>query len=95
MKIRLLLLTAILFLLSGCLATSSPPPAIRMPFPIVPDDLKVICPALGLIPENTNKLSDVIDTVTDNYTQYHECKLKVDNWIEWYNTQKQINDGIR
>lgn len=95
MKKQLLLLTAILFLLSGCLATYSPPPAVRLPFPAVPDDLKVACPELGLVPVDTDKLSDVINTVTDNYTQYHDCKGKVNDWIEWYNTQKHINDGIK
>jgi ubiquitin len=94
MKIRLLL-TVVAFLLSGCLATSSPPPIVIMPFPDVPEELKVACPDLGLVPTNTDKLSDVIDTVADNYTQYHDCRLKVDNWIEWYNTQKHISDGVK
>ena len=40
-------------------------------------------------------MSDVLETVTMNYSQYHECKNKVDAWIEWHKQQKQIVDSIK
>jgi len=45
--------------------------------------------------ENEKRLSKVIEVVAENYTQYHECKLKVDAWVEWYKQQKQISDSIK
>jgi hypothetical protein len=86
---RLLVLLPIL-LLSGCL-TSVP---VKRNFPEVPADLKVACPDLKETPDTT-KLSEVIGVVVDNYSQYHECRVKVDSWIEWYNTQKDIFDSVK
>lgn len=35
-------------------------------------------------------LSDVSRTVADNYAAYHECRLKLDIWLEWYQIQRSI-----
>jgi hypothetical protein len=43
----------------------------------------------------TTKLSDVVDIVVTNYGQYKECQVKVDSWIDWYNTQKQIFESVK
>lgn len=71
-------------LLTGCLSTP-----IKQKFPEVPKELMDACPDLQMV-EPTTKLSDVIRTVTHNYSEYHECRIKVDVWIEWYKTQQQI-----
>ena len=54
----------------------------------------IACPDLAQIPE-TNKLSEVLPVVADNYGQYYTCKDTVDSWIDWYNTQKKIFDNIK
>lgn len=87
MRIAILLMP---FLLAGCLATP-----VKRTFPEVPNDLKVACPDLKTIEPNTTKLSEVITVVTENYGQYQECKIKVDTWIEWYNSQKEIFDSVK
>jgi hypothetical protein len=51
------------------------------------------CPDLKTT-EPTEKLSEVLNVVVDNYGQYHECKIKVDTWVEWYNTQKNIFESV-
>lgn len=84
-----LFLIPVLFL-SGCL-TSTP---VKRNFPDVPKELMEACPDLKLV-EQTDKLSDVLKVVTDNYGQYHECKIKVDTWTEWYKTQKQIFESVK
>jgi len=90
-----LLLTSLLFvsvtMLSGCLATA---PVVQK-FPSVPPELLEACPDLKEVQPNTTKLSEVIGVVADNYSQYYQCKLTVDNWIEWYNTQKKIFDDVK
>ena len=88
MKRLLILLVAVA--LVGCSAV----PVVRH-FPEVPDELKNPCPSLKEIDVTTNKLSEVINVVTDNYSQYHECRIKVDSWIDWYNTQKEIFDSVK
>ena len=86
---RLLALIPIV-LLTGCLNTP-----VRRHFPEVPEDLKTACPDLEQVDPNTTKLSDVVRVVTDNYAQYHECRVKVDSWIEWYKTQRAIFDSVK
>jgi hypothetical protein len=86
---RLLILLSVV-LLSGCLATP-----VKRNFPEVPQDLMVACPDLKTIEPNTTKLSEVITVVTENYGQYQECKIKVDTWVEWYKSQKEIFDSVK
>jgi hypothetical protein len=87
MKLALLLMP---LLLAGCLSTP-----VKRTFPAVPDDLKIACPALQEVDPNTTKLSTVITVVTENYGSYQECKIKVDGWIEWYNTQRGIFESVK
>jgi hypothetical protein len=83
----LLLIPAVL--LTGCLVTP-----VKRNFPEVPPEIMLACPDLKTI-EPTEKLSDVLKVVTDNYGQYHECRAKVDAWVEWYKTQKQIFESVK
>lgn len=76
--------------LTGCSAV----PVARH-FPEVPDELKVACTDLQETDPTTVKLSEVITVVTNNYSQYHECRIKVDSWIDWYNSQKAIFDSVK
>jgi hypothetical protein len=85
---KLLLIVPVL-LLTGCLATP-----VQRSFPEVPEELKVACPDLMLL-EPTTKLSEVVSVVAKNYGQYQECQIKVDTWIEWYKTQKQIFESVK
>ena len=85
---KLLLIVPVL-LLAGCLATP-----VKRSFPEIPEELKVACPDLMLI-EPTTKLSEVVTVVTKNYGQYQECQIKVDTWIEWHKTQKQIFESVK
>jgi hypothetical protein len=80
-------------LLCGCLATT--PVSVKQPWPEVPEELMAACPDLQKVDESTTQLSDVISVVSDNYAQYKECRVKVDNWIEWYNTQKKIYESVK
>jgi hypothetical protein len=86
---KLLLLIPLVFVLTGCLDDP-----LVSDFPDVPKELKEACPALKQVDPKTTKLSVIVDSVIDNYSTYHECQIKVDEWIEWYNTQKKIYDNI-
>ena len=86
---KLITLLAVLAL-AGCSAV----PVARH-FPDVPDELKVACPDLQETDPTTTKLSEVITVVTSNYSQYHECRIKVETWIDWYNSQKKIFDSVK
>lgn len=61
-------------------------------FPSVPESLTQPCQNLKEIPISTTKLSDVLSVVTTNYALYHDCRVEVESWNEWYNTQKKIHD---
>lgn len=86
---KILALVFSVLLLSGCVATP-----VKRSFPEVPKELMVACPDLKNAPQ-TEQLSEVLKVVVDNYGQYHECRIKVDTWIEWYKTQKQIFDSVK
>jgi uncharacterized lipoprotein YmbA len=87
-------LLSIIFIvaLAGCASTS---PSTVKQFPTAATSLMQPCPDLTQVDPATTKLSDVLVVVTTNYSEYYECKVKVDNWIEWYNTQKTINDNVK
>jgi len=88
MKRLLIILTVML--LAGC---NDVP--VAQNFPEVPADLLVACPDLKLVDPNTTKLSEVVGVVADNYSEYQECRLKVDSWIDWYKTQQKIFDSVK
>ena len=71
MKKLPLLISAIL--LTGC-ATSVP---VVPKWPDVPKELLETCPDLKIVDHTNEKLSTIIDTVTDNYNEYYVCKDKV------------------
>lgn len=83
--IILLVSFAAALVLTGC--TTVPP--VYPKWPEVPQEIKTVCPALREI-EPTTKLSDVVKSVVENYGTYHECRIQIEGWIEWYNTQKII-----
>jgi hypothetical protein len=85
MKYSLLILALVL---AGC----TTPVPLAQKFPDVPEVLKEKCPQLQTITTETTVFSEITKTVTKNYTTYYECAVKLDGWIEWYNTQKSIFD---
>lgn len=84
-----LVLIPVMFLI-GCTATP-----VKRTFPEVPAELTAACPDLELVDPETQKLSDVVRVVTDNYTQYHLCREKVSAWNSWYKTQRMIFDSVK
>ena len=90
MRLLVLLLP---ILLTGCLATTNNP--VTMSFPQAPEELKVACDQLKQIPQDSEKLSELADTVIINYSQYHQCKVKVDGWNEWYESQRKIFESLK
>lgn len=86
---KFLVLVPIL-MLAAC-STTTP---VKRNFPDVPTEQLESCPNLKQT-EQTDKLSDVLKIVVDNYGQYHECQIKADAWIEWYKKQKDIFNNVK
>ena len=78
-------------LISGC-STTVP---VTVKFPDAPDMLQEKCASLKTIDGEKVSIVDLTKTVSINYQTYHECAIKVDSWIEWYNSQKKIFDSIK
>lgn len=87
---KLFILLSVL-LLTGCIG--SKPVVVKQVWPDVPKDLIQACPDLKTVKPDTAKLSEIIEVVADNYSQYYDCKAKVDDWITWYNSQRDIYNG--
>jgi hypothetical protein len=77
-------------LLTGC-STTVP---VVAKFPEVSKHLLVKCPQLNTVNDDA-KLSDISKTITMNYTEYYTCAVKNDAWIEWYQVQKNIFEGLK
>ena len=88
--IFIFIMGAAVLLMTGC-STTVP---VKAKFPEAPSITKVKCPQLEKVKEDS-KLSDVAKSVTNNYTTYYECAVKNDAWIEWYEVQKRIYEGIK
>ena len=84
-----LLTVCMALMLAGCAVPVS------RNFPDIPPALATSCDNLTLVPEGTEKLSEVLIVVTENYAKYHQCQIKVETWQQWYNTQKDIFDSVR
>jgi hypothetical protein len=75
-----------LVLLSGCSITAVP---VTPKFPEAPSTLLEKCAALKEVAEDAS-LTDFTKIVVENYVLYHECKIKVEGWNDWYTKQKAI-----
>lgn len=89
-----LMLAFTILALTGC-ASSGLGPRATMTWPDTPPDLKTACPDLAQVDTNTTKLSDALNVITANYSQYYLCKDKVDNWLDWYQTQQKIYNSVK
>ena len=78
-------------ILAGC-ATAVP---VERHFPDVPKEINEACHDLVMLKDDTSKLSDVVSNVSGNYSQYHECRGKVDAWVEWYKQQREIFEEVK
>ena len=79
------------FALTGCASTVP----VKMSFPQIPEALKESCPDLQQANPDSTKLSDALKVVTANYGQYHECRIKMDTWLEWHSSQKKIFEEVK
>lgn len=77
------LLLAIVFALSACASG----------IPKFPDKPNVgACPEYLETVEDGVKLSELLQTIKDNYITYHTCDAKVKAWDEWYDRQRKAWD---
>jgi hypothetical protein len=88
MKLYSLLFVA---LLSGC-STTVP---VVMKFPEAPPSLKQQCQPLKKIEGESVSIVELHKTVVENYTNYYECSIKVDEWNEWHTKQKKIFEEVK
>ena len=85
-----LVILALALTLSAC-STLVP---VSMTFPEAPGrQAQVACPNLQKLKDDA-LLSDVSRTITINYSTYYECAVKTDAWIEWYEIQRRIFEGV-
>lgn len=81
----------ILFLLlGGCTFRGNIPK-----FPDVPHHLTEDCADLTLIDDSEEKFSEVLKIITSNYGKYHECRIKVQLWNDWYTQQRKIYNNLK
>jgi hypothetical protein len=84
-----ILLFCAVMLLAGCQTIP-----ITQKFPDAPAILMDKCQSLETLDKPTVYLSELMTTVTNNYTKYHICANQVESWQDWYNKQKAIYDKI-
>lgn len=78
-------------ILTGC-STTAP---VVMKFPDVPEALMQNCEDLEKLPPGTKQLSTTAETVIKNYSKYHQCRIKVEEWQEWYKSNKKLFESVK
>lgn len=86
---QLLVISSVL-ILTGC---STVP--ILQSFPDIPPALKKSCADLEIVPGGTDKLSEVLTVVSENYARYHECSALNQAWQQWYSEQRKIFESVK
>lgn len=89
--IRFFFIIAVLgygILTTGCASTTVP---VTMNFPQAPEPLLMKPEKLDTLPEDADKLSDILDNSTVNYGKYRELQLKFFQWQRWYNTNRRLH----
>jgi hypothetical protein len=81
----------IALLLAGC-STTVP---VVAKFPKVPTELTEQCPPLKKLEGDQVNIVALHTKVVENYSQYYECSLKVEEWNTWYIKQKKIFEEIK
>jgi uncharacterized protein YcfL len=81
-----------LALLTGCSTTAVP---VRQKFPEAPEIIYERCLPLRKLDNEKSSLSEIARTVSENYTAYYECSVKVDAWRAWYRDQKKIFEEVK
>jgi hypothetical protein len=84
---KYLILVSLIFLV-GCQTT------VEREFPSIPPSLSFPCEDLDLISEDTDKMSEMLVVITNNYNSYHRCQAKVDAWLMWHKEQKEIFESV-
>lgn len=79
------------FFLTACktIYVPIPPPD----FPKVGEKMMHKCPDLREA-RDSEKLSELLDTVVQNYGEYHKCRAAVDAWHQWYKEQKDNHERL-
>lgn len=89
---KIILLAFIGVMLVGCSTTAV---SVKRTFPVVPEALLKECGTLNAINKPEVKLSELMDTVSKNYSKYHECAAVNEAWQEWYREQKKVFDEVK
>jgi hypothetical protein len=88
---KIILVSLLGVVLAGC-STTVP---VARKFPEVPEVLLKECGALSGIDKPEVKLSELMDTVSKNYSKYHGCAAVAEAWQEWYREQKKAFDEVK
>lgn len=86
------LVLPVVFFMAACTTkvyVPIPPPG----FPDIGVKMNYKCPELELA-KNSEKLSELLSTVANNYGTYHTCRAAVDAWHQWYQEQKANHERI-
>lgn len=88
---KIIVVSLLGIVLTGC-STTVP---VKRTFPEVPEILLKECGELNTINKPEVKLSELMDTVSKNYSKFHGCAAVVDAWQEWYKEQKKVFDEVK
>ena len=88
-----IIILGLAILLAGCSIVAP----VKRNFPDAVPALQEKCPELSTVESTGNAVSitDMLKTVVKNYGSYYECANKVDEWNEWYTTQRKIFENVK
>jgi len=82
-----LLILLFVVTIAGCANNTVP---VTLKWPTASDEMLAPPTDLTPLPEDKRTLTDMIENANDNFAQYYLLKERVETWIQWYNTNKNI-----
>jgi len=58
-------------------------------------ELQEPCPDLKKIEGDKVAITELLKSIVQNYSLYHQCSLKNDGWNKWYEDQKKIYESVK
>jgi len=82
---------SLILILAMCITGCTTAVPVTMKWPDAPERAGAFKTCADLQPlKEQPVLSDVSRVIADNYAAYHECRLKLNIWLEWYEIQRTI-----
>lgn len=81
--------------LGGCSMFTKLVPAGKPEWPEATPELMEKCKELQQMSGDSITITQMMQSVVNNYTMYYQCSNKVEGWQQWYEDKKKAYESIK